>query len=132
MSTFNTGIESDLSIGRLGKPGGFAKLGSDGKVLPEQLPAANQGAPIQDSYTISRLVLNEDLDLTPTDNIKIHIVDITFINAEVNLPTSPINGTTFIIKLSSNSSNNFTINSSFINPGETYEISFDGVEWVEF
>lgn len=38
MSTFNTGLTSNLFISKLGVPNGIAELGADGLVKPEQLP----------------------------------------------------------------------------------------------
>lgn len=43
MSTFNTGLTGDLSLSRLGKPGGFAPLGLDNKVPSINLPAGLAG-----------------------------------------------------------------------------------------
>jgi len=54
MSTFNTGLTGDLSLSRLGKPGGFAPLGLDNKIPSINLPTSLAGGlALQGGYDAS-------------------------------------------------------------------------------
>lgn len=124
MSNFKSSLINDLAVARLGKPGGFAELGSDGKVKLEQLPTTNR------TKLVNRQTIIADIALLNTDFKFQHIITTTA-GLLVNLPTSPVNGLSFTVKNSTTSTESFTTNSVIIAPGESYEIVYDGVVWVE-
>ena len=80
--------------------------------------------------TVNRVILSGSPTLTVTDDVYQHIVDMTTAGQTINLPASPVDGTRFVFKMKSTSANSVTINSTTLNPGEVYEVVYDGVEWV--
>ena len=67
MSTFYTGLTGDLSIARLGKPGGFAPLGPDNKIPSTNLPAGlTGGLSLQGGYDAN--TNTPDLTAAPQQN----------------------------------------------------------------
>ncbi len=231
MSNF-TSITTDLSIGRLGQPGGFAQLGPDAKVLPSQLPTALAGglsfqgtynaatntpdltAPAQqvngalyivttqgtqdigngpelftandsifysssearwysiqssllalevtydnstsglaagnlqtaidelsaavdagtslpqNSYQFLNRNLTTNVTLTTDENIYQYV---TASNPGLNLflPPAPMNGTHYIVRNSPGSPHAFSMNTRLIEPGDIYEVKFNGINWIE-
>jgi len=79
--------------------------------------------------TVNRETITINKGLVNGDAIYQHIITTTAALL-VNLPGSPVNGTHYIIKNAANSTQSFTTNSIVINPGDLYEVIYDGTEWV--
>lgn len=100
----------------------------------DELAASSGGssggtAPIQNQIEFNRETITSNKTLANNDNVYQHIICNTESLAVV-LPSSPINGTHFIIKNSTSSSQPFTTNNIVLTPGDMYDIKYDGVEWV--
>lgn len=93
----------------------------------DDLEALNPAAP--QPITVNRETITVNKTLANTDEIYQHIISNTAALL-VDLPASPINGTHFIIKNASSSSESFTTNSVSLAPGNLYEVIYDGTEWV--
>lgn len=108
----------------------FSKINNAFQSVLEEIEDLGGNSLGQDKTLFTRQQLTSDYNLEANDTIRQHLI-IESDNVNVNLPSSPVNGTQFLIKNYINSSFPFTINSVQIYPGEFYEVAFDGVEWVE-
>lgn len=92
--------------------------------------ASLSGSSAQNAIDFNRVTITTNTTLAINSNVYQHIISNTA-SLLVDLPSNPVNGTHFIIKNSTSSSESFTTNSVVVLSGELYEVKYDGTEWVE-
>ena len=75
-------------------------------------------------------MISADRTLLPSENVYQYLTTTTP-NLLVNPPANPVNGTHFIIKNSPNSSESFITNDVILEPGDIYEVKYNGIVWIE-
>ena len=90
---------------------------------------ANKQDALPQPSTVNRETIVANLTLTNDAAIYQHITA-SFAGLQVNLPASPVNGTHFLIKNNASGSEDFVVNLVNLNPGNIYEVIYDGTEWV--
>lgn len=90
---------------------------------------ANKADVAPQASTVNRETISVNKTLANGDEIYQHIITTTAALL-VDLPASPVNGTHYIIKNASSSTESFTTNGVAIAPGNLYEVIYDGTEWV--
>lgn len=104
-----------------------------GSVLPIQLnvsPNPNNGI-TGGAARIDRRTPQFDFNLSITDATYQHLINSTGATITVFLPPNPVKDLPFSLINNRASNGSFYCNQTNIQPGDRYEIIFDGVEWVE-
>ena len=85
---------------------------------------------VEQAFIVNREELTTNKQLLKTDARNQNFV-CNQTGIVVELPTNPINGTRFLIRNSTTSTQSFNIGSVVMQVGDIYKVLFDGVEWME-
>lgn len=94
-------------------------------------PNPNNGSSNTNTARIDRRTPQGDFNLSITDANFQHLINSTGATITVFLPPNPFKDLPFSLINNRLSNGNFYCNQTNIQPGDRYEIIFDGVEWVE-
>lgn len=81
------------------------------------------------THSVTSVTITSDRQLTGSDTNHQHIITNT-VGLEVLLPVSPVANMYFNIKNSAVSAQDLLINSVTLLPNDTYEVIYDGIQWI--
>lgn len=100
--------------------------------IDEIVSGSTVSSSAQDS-TVNEETITTNKTLVPEDSIYQHILSNT-VSLEVALPSSPVNGTHFIIKNDDAGSEDITITggsvAAVLSPGKIYEVVYGSTKWM--
>ncbi len=81
------------------------------------------------THSVTSVTITSDRQLTGSDTNHQHIITNT-VGLEVLLPVSPVANMYFNIKNSAVSAQDLLVNSVTLLPNDTYEVIYDGIQWI--